>query len=126
MGQTQDRAASPAAEVLQGAATARREDGDGAEQVAQHLGAVGIKGAPSPTAQTGNGAQGLFRLWITSLLEDEDRQPQEAKLAGEFGEPRRLFFHGIADQDQGIHLAVLTLLQGMFQDAPDLRQTRRA
>ena len=78
------------------------------------------------TAQTGYGAQGLFRLGVTSLLEDEDRQPQKAELAGKLGEPRRFFFHGIANQDQGIHLTLLTFLQSMFQDAPDLRQTRRA
>src|SRR5262244_3101451 len=92
-----------------------------AQQLCQLMRRAGIETAIGATRQAGDFAKGLLGDGIEALLEHEGGHAEKPEFSGRMTEIVELLFHGIADEDEGLHLCTLRLALGMGENLAELR-----
>src|SRR5262249_22911423 len=82
---------------------------------------AGIETTVSAAREAGDFAKGLLGDRVEALLEHERRYAKQSEFAGGMTEIIELLFHGVADEDQRLHLRGLGFALGMRDDLADLR-----
>src|SRR5690606_30807751 len=85
---------------LGGWSPTRGKGGNGAQQRRQFARGAGIEAGIGPLADPRKLAEGTFRHRIAPFLEDEDRAPEEAELAGPLRQRIDILLHGVPDIDE--------------------------
>ena len=68
----------------------------------------------------------MLRDGVEALLEHEGGHPEQPEFARRMTEIIELFFHGVADEDQGLNLCRLGFALGVGDDLADLGVTAAA
>src|SRR5262249_13222064 len=79
-----------------------------------------IETTVSAAREAGDFAKGLLGDRVEALLEHERRYAKQSEFAGGMTEIIELLFHGVADEDQRLHLRGLGFALGMRDDLADL------
>ena len=78
--------------------------GDRAQQFAQLMRGAGVEAAIGAAREPRDLAIGVLGDRIVAFLEHEDRHAEQAELAGGGAQIVDLLLHGVADEDQRLHL----------------------
>ena len=73
------------------------------------------------TSQLGDTGKGFCSRWITAVLKQKYRYPDNAQLASEARQIVRVLLYAIANEYQRIDLAMVRLLYSVLQYPRDLR-----
>src|SRR5262249_53262959 len=99
---------------------ARGISGGRAQQFAEFIRRARIEAAIGATRQARDLAKSLFGDGIVAFLEHEGGHPEKPERARGVTKIVKLFLHGVADENQGLHLRGLRLALGVGDDLADL------
>src|SRR3989338_6787360 len=94
-------------------------DGDGAQQVAEHMGAAGVESAASAAGKAGDLPETESGDRIASFVKHKGGDAEQTKFPGQGPQSVNVLLQAVPDIDQGVDFLPSALVDGVLQDFGD-------